>query len=85
MLVASHSPDLTDAGLASLYTRDHDNDHPCPQVGANAGTDNILGVKDVSGKSDQPVTLPAGAPEKEYGSLKEENSGRGLCQVRLLL
>ena len=85
--MASHSPDLTDAGLASLYTRDHDNDDPSPhtQVGANDGTDVILGVKDVSGKSDQPVTLPAGAPEKEYGSLKEENSGRGLCQVRLLL
>ena len=92
-VTASHSPDLSDAGLASLETRvrdNSDNSDPSPRIQrpaagknrleANEETDSSMPVTEISTKSVEPVVFQVA--RQEFENDEEEDSVRGFSQVR---
>ena len=91
-MTASHSPDLSDAGLASLETRDSynsDNSDPSPRIQRPAAGKNRLEannetgsmpVTEISTKSVEPVVFQVA--RQEFENVEEDDSVRGFSQVR---
>ena len=71
---ASHSLDLTDAGLASLQPLDDTSSKvwELSRIGTNPETDNIMGLTEISSKSDHSAAVIVARPDIGAGFHRED-------------